>query len=308
MAYGDAWEQDTLDRLHRWQEMRWRRESGEQHLAPDERLDEVGWDIYYCATRVMSEREAAALALEGPYAKRVKVRADLLRRDRIALEARYRELRPNGPGLVDTHTQAADQLAFWTDRLGHPSFIYFIQESGDGPVKIGFSRRPERRPHELQTGNPRELVLRHVVPGDRAMESQLHRRFEPARIRGEWFGREYLPVIMSFAGGLADRMVHAYDDGGTPPRLIGGDVRTARELERIRSEIERLWLAGHDVPAIAQLAWLSEDEVQEQIREMRTSPIYDVQRPGGFDLRRGRLVAYRAKRPHDRMRMKPGQT
>lgn len=295
MAYGDDWENDTLDRLHRWEQIRWRREIDEQNLNPDERLDEVGWDIYYCATRVMGEREAAALALDGPYVKRLKVRDDLLRRDRLALEARYRELRPEGAGLGVTKTQADDQLTFWNDRLARPTFVYFIQEGGDGPVKIGFSKRPERRPQKLQTGNPRELLLRHVLPGDRAIEDQLHRRFAPARIRGEWFGREYLPVIMAFAGGLADRMVQVYDGSGSPPRPSGGDVRAARELDRIRAEIERLWLAGHDVPAIAQLGRLTEDEVREQLREMRRSGIYDVQRAGGYDLHRGRLVARRAR-------------
>lgn len=68
-----------------------------------------------------------------------------------------------------------------------------MQSGEEGPIKIGISNRPQRRAPELQTGNPHELPLRHVVPGDRAMENRLHRRFEPARIRGEWFGREYLP-------------------------------------------------------------------------------------------------------------------
>jgi hypothetical protein len=297
MAYGDAWERDTLDRLHRWREMRWRREFEEQHLSPDERLDEVGWDIYFCATRAMGEREAAALALDGTFGERLRVREDLFRRHRLALERRYEEIHPDGPGFGVTDTTAPEQLAFWGDRLHRPTFIYFIQSGEEGPIKIGFSNRPARRAPELQTGNPRELLLRHVVPGDRAMEDQLHRRFEPARIRGEWFGREYLPVISAFAGGLADRMVHAYDGSGVPPRLTGGDVRTATEVDRIRTDIERLWLAGHDVSAIAELVWLAEEEVEEQLAEMRTVGTWDVQRRGGFDVRRGRLVAYRSKRP-----------
>ncbi len=76
--------------------MRWRRESEEEHLPLDERLNEVGWDIYFGATRAMGEREAAALALDGTFRDRVRVRDDLLRRRRIALEQRYEELHPAG--------------------------------------------------------------------------------------------------------------------------------------------------------------------------------------------------------------------
>jgi Meiotically Up-regulated Gene 113 (MUG113) protein len=305
MAYGDQWERDTLNRLHRWQEMRWRRELHEQSLPPDERLDEVGWDIYYCATRVMDESDAAALALDGNYHQRLRVRDDLFRRHRLVLERLYAELHPGGAGFGVFETIAPEQLDFWVQRLNNPTFIYFIQSGEDGPIKIGLSNRPERRVPELQTGNPRELLMRHVIPGNLAVEQQLHQRFEPARIRGEWFGREYLPVIIAFAGGLADRMVHAYDGSGVPPRLTGGDVRTAAELDRIRADIERLWLAGHDTTAIARLTWFTEEEVEQQLTEMREVGIYDVHRPGGFDIRGGRLVAYRSKWPRRRRPRQP---
>lgn len=305
MAYRDEWECDTLDRLRRWQEMRWRRESEEQHLPPNERLDEIGWDIYYCATRVMGEREAAALALDGTFRQRLRVRDDLFHRHRLTLDQRYRELRPDAPGFGVTYTTAREQLAFWTERLTSPTFIYFIQSGDDGPIKIGFSNRPDRRAPELQTGNPRELLLRHVVPGDRAMEKQLHRRFEPALIRGEWFGREYLPVIRAFAGGLADRMVHSYDGSGLPPGLSGGHVRTAKELRRIRADIERLWVEGHEISAIADFTWLGEEEVEQELGKMRALGSYDVHRRGGFDIRAGRLVAYRSRRPRTTRRQRP---
>lgn len=297
MAYGDDWERDTLHRLHHWAEMRWAREVHEASLAPDERLDEVGWDIYYCASLTMDERDAAGLALDGTYRQRLRVRDDLFRRHQRGLQRRYEELCPSGPGFGVFDTSAPEQIEFWTDRLVSPTFIYFLQSGSDGPVKIGLSSRPGRRAPELQTGNPRELLLRHVVPGDRSVEKQLHNRFEPARIRGEWFGREYLPIIIAFSGGLADRMVHAYDGSGAPPFLVGGDVRTAGELGRIRADIERLWLAGHDLRAIAELTWIAEDDVERELNEMRAVGGYDVDRLGGFDFRAGRLVPYRSRWP-----------
>jgi hypothetical protein len=306
MDYGDAWEREVLYRLHRWQEMRHLREDHERLLAPDERLDEIGWDIYYCATqRSMGEAEAAAMALDGVYRQRLRVRDDFLGRHSLDLRRSYAELRPGSAGFDVFGTAAPEQLDFWKSRLDDPTFIYFIQSGEHGPIKIGLSNGPNRRLPQLQTGNPDELLLRHVIPGDLGVERKLHQRFEPARIRGEWFGREYLPVIAAFAGGLADRMVHAYDGSGSPPRLIGGDVRAPTELDRMRKEIERLWLAGHEIPAIARFTWLNEEDVEQQLEEMRDLSIYDVRRPGGFDIREGRLVAIRSKPRRRRRRPKP---
>jgi len=289
--------------MERWQEMRWQREAAELYLPPDQRLDEVGWDIYYCATRSMSDHEAAALALDGSYKKRRLVRADQLRGHHEDLARTYAELHPGGAAFEVFDTSAPEQLEFWTSRLRDPTFIYFIQSGEHGPIKIGYSNKPARRVPELQTGNPKELLLRGVIPGDLTVERKLHERFEPARIRGEWFGREYLPVIAAFAGGLADSMVHAYDGSGSPPRLVGGNVRAPGELDRIRAEIERMWLAGHEPPAIAQYMWMDEEDVALQLEEMRALSIYDVDRPGGWDIREGHLVAARAK-PRKRWRPK----
>jgi hypothetical protein len=308
VAYGDLWEREVVARFQEWEDLRWRRAEAERQLHPDDRLDEVGWDIFYCATRGMSEAGAARLALDGNLRQRLRVRDDLLKRHRLDLERRYSELNPRGAGFGVFNTTAPEQRAFWTSRLEDPTFIYFIQSGEDGPIKIGFSNRPDRRLPELQTGNPRELILRHVIPGDTSVERQLHARFEPARIRGEWFGREYLPVIITFAGGLADRMLEAYDGSGIPPRLIGGEVRMSSELARIRADIERLWLAGFDAPVIARYTWLDVEEVEAQLDEMRGLEIYDVHRKGGFDVRAGRLVAYRSRRSRAAKTRSPGST
>jgi hypothetical protein len=224
----------------------------------------------------MDEFGAARLAMGGNYRQRLRVREDLFARHAEMLERRYGELHANGPGLLDFETGADEQIEFWSEKLPDTRFVYFIQDGENGPIKIGLSNEPDKRIGKLQTGNPRELFLRHVIPGDRAVEHQLHDRFEPARVRGEWFGREYLPVIVAFAGGMAHRMLESYDGSGQPPRLIGGDVRSRSELDRIRADIERLVLAGHDRRTIAELTWLDENDVHDQLREMRKLGTYDL--------------------------------
>ena len=96
------------------------------------------------------------------------------------------------------------------------------------------------------------------------MESALHRRFEPARIRGEWFGHRYLPVILAFAEGLAEDAVDAYDDSGAPPELVldGLGFCGVRELAALRAEIHRLIQARHSRENIALWLHLPMEEVE----------------------------------------------
>lgn len=70
---------------------------------------------------------------------------------------------------------------------GAKTFVYFIQEEGDGPIKIGVGTNAGLRLRELQIGTPRQLHLRCVVPGGRLLERTIHRAFERSRIQGEWF-------------------------------------------------------------------------------------------------------------------------
>jgi hypothetical protein len=140
MAYGDDWEREYWDRMHRWAYARWSRERSDEHLRPDERLDETGWDIFYCAVaRGMDKYEAAKLAMDGNYWQRRRVAKDMWRRHMIALRARYAELHPGHADLGVFDTQAPQQVDFWKSRLTSPSFVYFIQSGPDGPVKIGLS-------------------------------------------------------------------------------------------------------------------------------------------------------------------------
>lgn len=68
-------------------------------------------------------------------------------------------------------------------------YIYFIQESGDGCIKIGRSKDPISRLKAIQGHNPNSLKLLKVINGDIEEEKILHGLFFRERIRsaGEWF-------------------------------------------------------------------------------------------------------------------------
>lgn len=77
-------------------------------------------------------------------------------------------------------------------RKGRQGYIYCIAEKGVGgfygsPVKIGYSVKPEARPAELQTGNPRPLKLLGQIKGTRATERALHEKYINQNLVGEWF-------------------------------------------------------------------------------------------------------------------------
>lgn len=65
--------------------------------------------------------------------------------------------------------------------------VYFIYDEWGGAVKIGVAGDPLRRLDQLQTGNPRRLVLLGTIPGGRGIEAEIHDHFRPAHLRMEWF-------------------------------------------------------------------------------------------------------------------------
>lgn len=69
------------------------------------------------------------------------------------------------------------------------SYVYFVQDGTDGPIKIGLADNPEQRLSSLQVGNPRPLTLLATFQTwePRKDEAQIHARFAEHRIRGEWF-------------------------------------------------------------------------------------------------------------------------
>lgn len=63
--------------------------------------------------------------------------------------------------------------------------IYFVRAGSY--VKIGYAIDPRKRIPELAVGNPVDLVVLGVMPGEASDERILHRKFSEHRVRGEWF-------------------------------------------------------------------------------------------------------------------------
>lgn len=72
------------------------------------------------------------------------------------------------------------------------NYVYLIEPDGDSFTKIGITDDPKKRLCQLQTGNPRLLVLRYVIPCEGAdeaysIEQYLHFAFGRYAAMGEWF-------------------------------------------------------------------------------------------------------------------------
>ena len=73
------------------------------------------------------------------------------------------------------------------------SYIYIIG-SEEKPYKIGFSKTPEKRLKELQTGHPKKLLLYYVEEINeseiRYIEKCIHKELKFKKSHGEWFNIE----------------------------------------------------------------------------------------------------------------------
>lgn len=69
-------------------------------------------------------------------------------------------------------------------------------------VKIGHAVDPHKRIAELQTGNPRKLILLGFIKGTMEDEAHLHQRFHKDNVLQEWFcpSRELLSLFVNKEG------------------------------------------------------------------------------------------------------------
>lgn len=81
-------------------------------------------------------------------------------------------------------------------------YLYLIQESFCGLVKIGIATNLAARLASMQAGCPQELVLIGYarLKNARAVESQLHERFHGNLVRGEWFDltQRDIQIVMEY--------------------------------------------------------------------------------------------------------------
>jgi hypothetical protein len=95
MEYDDPYERELIERLSRWDFERDWREICEEEMDPDERLDEVRWDIFRAAiARGMHHEDAARLAMDGTYRQRKRVRREVYRGLVEESRRRWEELHP----------------------------------------------------------------------------------------------------------------------------------------------------------------------------------------------------------------------
>jgi len=73
------------------------------------------------------------------------------------------------------------------------SYVYFIRQGSDAPIKIGHSYDPVQRKDMLQVGNPDQLFLIDAIRCLNKecacrLEGILNDAYSEDNIRGEWFG------------------------------------------------------------------------------------------------------------------------
>lgn len=90
--------------------------------------------------------------------------------------------------------------ASWDSRE-RERWIYFVQGSDGGPIKIGMTKKAQWRASEIQSGYPFG-ILRYVglVLGDGSQERKFHRRFFESRLMNEWF--RPTPELVGFVRSL----------------------------------------------------------------------------------------------------------
>lgn len=84
--------------------------------------------------------------------------------------------RPRSDGTVSDRTRAG--------------VVYFFQKGRRQVIKIGYSGDHEERRQNLQVATPDRLRLIATIPGTRAVEAALHKRFREHKITGDWYRLE----------------------------------------------------------------------------------------------------------------------
>ncbi len=68
-----------------------------------------------------------------------------------------------------------------------PGHVYFLKNGRRKLIKIGFSSDHVSRIQNIQSSTPDHVKLLATLPGNRALEAELHKRFAKYRVQGEWF-------------------------------------------------------------------------------------------------------------------------
>ena len=103
---------------------------------------------------------------------------------------------PRGIVFCDEHEEEAvstcqELLNIWRGELlsfrPDSEWVYLMEASDSGRVKIGISANPDRRRKQLETSSPHRIILVCAIYGTVNLERRLHMTFKHAHITGEWF-------------------------------------------------------------------------------------------------------------------------
>jgi len=100
--------------------------------------------------------------------------------------------RPRSDGTISDRTRAG--------------VVYFLQKGRRQVIKIGYSGDHEERRLNLQVATSDRLRLIATIPGNRAVEAVLHKRFREHKITGDWYRLE---------GSLAEYVAELKDNDET---------------------------------------------------------------------------------------------
>lgn len=102
-------------------------------------------------------------------------------------------------------------------------WVYFIQATSGGPVKIGTAANVQHRLDGLQTASAEVLQVLGVMEARARLEGELHRRFDGLRMLGEWFRPE--PELLKFIADNARLPETSTDVHGRPGKGVDASRR-----------------------------------------------------------------------------------
>lgn len=125
---------------------------------------------------------------------------------------------PDTPGTYKAR-QGERHLDFWTEHRPGETLVYVLE--CEQSIKVGIAKDVPKRLATLQTGNPKQLYLLHVLPGDRRIEKALHRKLRTSRGIGEWFAGPEVKGFLAWIEQECERAVdHFTETGELPPPCI----------------------------------------------------------------------------------------
>lgn len=134
-------------------------------------------------------------------------------------------------------------------------YVYLIQDTVSGLVKIGMATNPVLRLSGLQTGTANPLRLLHLIEAceARRLEAQLHEQYAAFRVSREWFklsSEQVLAITQVEPSPCIDKGAVSHETAHIQPAPHGMVEVSERRLGMILSRLRR----GRPYPGVLWLA------------------------------------------------------